>query len=354
MTYLNYLNEKLGSFEEDPVYINTSRRKSKGTIGSIDDEDPKFDNHMQFLKNTLQTSEIKNFLQQYLRMKNAEIKELESALSNMFKKFWTGEFTFDEFEKSLRKSFNLTRTRTLKLSNMTSHVDQYFDPRFFDELFKLTIGKKGTSVGEGEIILWFIFGNLLNPVGKGDIISKKGEEFEIKKAFGATGFRFISQKKPILWSQLLQEFLQMADKYKLNIPIIAGATTKSFTKGKASEMREALINNPNDQLYREFINSIHPYRQFSQEEMSTKLSIFKEAVKTYETFEDFIVACQFYSYVNLEGFGAIGFWKSPELLTVVGGNDLHNFSNIYNIVRKHLKAYALWDSGRGPGQVRAK
>ena len=87
MTYLKFLNENFGQqdVEEDPVYINTSKRKTPGNIGVVDDDDPKYVNHMKFLKNTLQTGQIKIFIRKFLNAKGGYSKELENVLINMFR-----------------------------------------------------------------------------------------------------------------------------------------------------------------------------------------------------------------------------------------------------------------------------
>lgn len=355
MPYLKFLNENFGEVEEDPVYINTSKRKTPGNIGVVDDDDPKYQNHMKFLKNTLGTGQIKIFLRKYLNEKGGYSKDLENVLINMFRRYWNDDHTFEEFENVLtKKKLALNKTRSVKLQAMIKHAAPFLQPSFFEELFSLKIGKAGTSVGDGEIILWFLFSNLLNPPKKGDIVTTNGAEFEIKKAFGSTGFRFISQKGAVKWSQLMSELLELGELYTLNLPLIAAASTKSFTSGKLAELREQLINNKNNDLYRNVIRLFHPYRQFSDNEMSVKLNLFKTAIGSYEEFEDFLVSCQFYSYALLEGFEAIGFWMSPEILTIVSGKDLDSFEKIYTITRKYLTAHALWDSGRGPGQVKGK
>ena len=359
MTYLKFLNENFGQqdVEEDPVYINTSKRKTQGNIGVVDDEDPKYKNHMQFLKNTLETSQLKVFLREYLASKNSKSMELERTLQNLFRRFWNNKYTYEEFNVVLnKKKLPLKKTNTMGIDKITKHAQPFFDQRFFDDLFSVTAGKKGTSVGDGEIILWFLFANLLNPTGKGggDITTTNGQGFEIKKAFGSTGFRFVSQIQPVKWDQLEKELIDLGDIYKLKLPLLAAARTKSFTRDKFSELRQELVNNKNDELYRKVITLFHPYRQFSDNDMGKKLNIFKSAINGSETFEEFLVACQFYSYANLEKFAAIGFWMSRESLTIIGGNDLESFEGVHGVVQKYLKAHALWDNSRGPGQVRTK
>jgi len=355
MPYLKFLNENFGEVEEDPVYINTSKRKTPGNIGVVDDDDPKYQNHMKFLKNTLGTGQIKIFLRKYLNEKDAYSKELENALINLFRRFWNDEHTFEEFETVLKKrKLSLNKSRTVKVQSMIKHATPFLQPRFFEELFTLKGGSNLTAVGDGEVLLWFLFSNLLNTKKKGDIVTTNDAEFEIKKAFGSTGFRFVSQTGAVKWPQLEQELIDLGVDYKLDIPLIAAASGKSFIPAKVGELREQLLRNKNNDLYRKVITLFHPYRDYSESDMSVKMKVFRSALKSYDEFEDFIVTCQFYSYALLEGFEAIGFWKSPELLTIIGGSDLENFAAMYAVVRKHLTAHAVWESSRGPGQVKGK
>jgi len=140
----------------------------------------------------------------------------------------------------------------------------------------------------------------------------------------------------------------------LELPLINGGVKKSFIPRKVDELRNELLKNKDAELYRKVITLFHPYREFSNSEMSSKLNIFREALNSYGSFEDFIITCQFYSYALLEKFEAIGFWVAPDALTIITGNDLQSFDAMYAVVRKHLTAHSIWESSRGPGQVRGK
>jgi hypothetical protein len=352
MSYLNYLHESMNTVEEDPVYINKSDNETENTIGTLDDEDPNFDKHMQFLKNSLRTADIKGFVIDYLNEKNAHHKKVERAISYLLKRYWTGEFTFDDFRKAVKKKLPLNKTMEVSMASLTNHVKKFFDPRMFEELFQLTISGGSANVGEGEILLWFIFGNLLNPK-KGDIITTDGEDFEIKKAFGQSGFRFVSQKDVVKWKQLRPELINLAEKYKLNVPILAGSEAKSFVRSMVSEFRTEMERVNDNNLYTEFTVLMHPYRQTANDALSEKVGMLKTVVKDRVDFENYIVACQFYAYTHTENFNAIGIWVTSSNLVVVAGDGLDNFTSIYNVASKYLKANTFYDNTRGPGMVKS-